>query len=71
MRKHHHFGTFDAVRRGHPLHHYVGIDVSLELSSVSVVDVGGKIVAEAKVKSHPDTIINFLRKLGRLCGKSD
>src|SRR3974390_2614959 len=21
MRKHHHLGTFDAVRRGHPLHH--------------------------------------------------
>jgi hypothetical protein len=29
--------------------HYVGIDVSLELSSVCVVDGRGKIVKEAKV----------------------
>ncbi len=46
------------------MEHYVGIDVSLELSSVCVVDVVGKIVAEAKVESHPAAIINFLRKLG-------
>ena len=46
------------------MEHYVGIDVSLELSSVCVVDVVGKIVTEAKVESHPATIINFLRKLG-------
>ena len=46
------------------MEHYVGIDVSLERSSVCVVDVGGKIVAEAKIESHPDAIINFLRKLG-------
>jgi predicted NBD/HSP70 family sugar kinase len=35
--------------------HYVGIDVSLELSSVCVVDGRGKIVKEAKVASEPDT----------------
>ena len=46
------------------MEHYVEIDVSLERSSVCVVDVGGKIVAEAKIESHPDAIINFLRKLG-------
>jgi hypothetical protein len=31
--------------------HYAGIDVSLELSSVCVVDAQGKIVREAKVAS--------------------
>jgi hypothetical protein len=31
--------------------HYVGIDVSLELSSVCVVDGRGKIVKEAKVQN--------------------
>jgi hypothetical protein len=36
------------------MEYYAGIDVSLELSSVCVVDAGGKIVAEAKVESHPD-----------------
>jgi transposase len=33
--------------------HYVGIDVSLELSSVCVVDGRGKVVKEAKVASEP------------------
>ena len=46
------------------MEHYVGINIYLELSSVCVVDVVGKIVVEAKVESHPATIINFLRKLG-------
>ena len=43
------------------MEHYVGIDVSLELSSVCVVNVGGKIVSETKIESHPDAIVNFLR----------
>jgi len=64
MRKHHHFGTFDAVRRGHPLHHYAGIDVSLELSSVCIVDAKGKIVREAKVASDPDALVAFFKQLG-------
>ena len=34
------------------MEHYVGIDVSLELSSVCVVDGRGKIVKEAKVASE-------------------
>jgi hypothetical protein len=34
--------------------HCVGIDVSLELSSVCVVDGRGKIVKEAKVASEPE-----------------
>jgi hypothetical protein len=34
--------------------HYAGIDVSLECSSVCVVDASGKIVREAKVASEPE-----------------
>jgi predicted NBD/HSP70 family sugar kinase len=34
--------------------HYAGIDVSLELSSVCVVDGEGQIVKEAKVSSDPE-----------------
>ena len=34
------------------MEHYAGIDVSLELSSVCVVDERGKIVKEAKVASE-------------------
>ncbi|WP_200885656.1 hypothetical protein [Azospirillum argentinense] len=34
------------------MEHYAGIDVSLEQSSVCVVDATGKIVREAKVASE-------------------
>jgi transposase len=44
--------------------HYAGIDVSLELSSVCVVDGRGKIVKEAKVASEPEALVYFLKKLG-------
>ena len=40
--------------------HYAGIDVSLELSSVCVVDAAGRIVREAKVASEPEALIGFL-----------
>jgi transposase len=43
--------------------HYAGIDVSLEQSSVCVVDAMGQIVREAKVASEPDALIAFLRGL--------
>lgn len=43
--------------------HYAGIDVSLEQSSVCVVDAMGQIVREAKVASEPDALIAFLREL--------
>jgi hypothetical protein len=35
------------------MEHYAGIDVSLEQSSLCVVDATGKIVREAKVASEP------------------
>src|SRR5919112_3708677 len=44
--------------------HYVGIDVSLELSSVCVVDATGRIVREAKVRSDPEALVAFLAGLG-------
>ena len=45
------------------MQHYAGIDVSLELLSVCIVDAKGKIVKEAKVGSDPDTLVAFLRGL--------
>ena len=42
------------------MQHYAGIDVSLELLSVCIVDAKGKIVKEAKVGSDPDTLVAFL-----------
>src|SRR5215210_1494202 len=43
--------------------HYAGIDMSLEQSSVCVVDATGQIVREAKVASEPAALITFLRGL--------
>jgi hypothetical protein len=43
--------------------HYAGIDVSLELSSVCVVDAQGKIVKEAKISSEPEALVSFSKGL--------
>jgi transposase len=40
-----------------------GIDVSLEQSSVCIVDPAGKIVTEAKVPSDPQDLVMFFKKL--------
>jgi transposase len=45
------------------MEHYVGIDVSLELSSVCVLDAAGKVVRETKVLSEPETLVAVLREL--------
>jgi transposase len=44
--------------------HYAGIDVSLECSSVCVVDASGKILREAKVASEPEALIAWFHALG-------
>ena len=46
------------------MEHYVGIDVSLEQSSLCVVDATGKIVREAKIASAPEALVSFFRQLG-------
>jgi transposase len=43
---------------------YAGIDVSLECSSVCIVDASGKIVREAKVASEPEELIAWFASLG-------
>ena len=44
--------------------YYAGIDVSLELSSVCVVDSSGKIVREVKVASEPEALLQHFAALG-------
>jgi transposase len=42
------------------MQHYAGIDVSLEQSSICIVDATGRILREAKVATEPDALIGFL-----------
>jgi transposase len=46
------------------MEHYAGIDVSLECSSVCIVDGAGKIVQETKVASEPAALIGWFGALG-------
>ena len=43
------------------MEHYAGLDVSLEQTSVCIVDAQGGLVVEAKVGSEPEALIGFLR----------
>ena len=46
------------------MEHYAAIDVSLEWSSVCIVDATGKIVREAKVRSEREAVVEFLQATG-------
>jgi transposase len=49
--------------------HYAGLDVSLELTSVCLVDARGEIVREAKIASEPEALIRYLRAQGVEIGR--
>ena len=46
------------------MNHYAGIDVSLECSSLCVVEANGNISREAKVASEPAALIAWFRSSG-------
>lgn len=46
------------------MEHFAGIDVSLEASSVCIVDATGRIVKEGKVATTPDALAEFLSSGG-------
>src|SRR6476469_1420830 len=50
--------------RGTAMEYFAGIDVSLEDSSLCVVDAAGRIVREAKVASEPEALVAWFRGLG-------
>jgi transposase len=46
------------------MEHYAAIDVSLEWSSVCVVDAAGQNVREAKVRSEREALVAFFAESG-------
>jgi transposase len=46
------------------MEHFAGINVSLELSSVCVVDAAGRVVREAKVAGEPEALMAWFAGLG-------
>src|SRR5215213_6129791 len=50
--------------RGTTMDHYAGIDVSLEYSSICIVDANGKIIREGKVTSTPAAVIGWFADVG-------
>ena len=46
---------------------YAGLDVSLEMTSICVVALDGKVLREGKALSEPEAIIAFLRETGLSC----
>lgn len=47
---------------------FVGIDVSLESSSICVIDERGVVIKEGKAASEPEAIARFIRHRGRKVG---
>ena len=43
------------------MEHFVGLDVSLKLTAICIVDQAGKIVREGTVASNPEAIAAFVR----------
>ena len=46
------------------MEHYAAIDVSLEWSSVCVVDAAGEIVCETKVQTEPEALVAYFAASG-------
>ena len=49
---------------GQPVNQDAAIDVSLELSSVCILDATGKVVKKSKVETHSESLVKFFKGFG-------
>jgi transposase len=57
-------GSSPNIKRGTAMEYFAGIDVSLEASSLCLVDSAGKIIRETKVASEPDALVEHFASMG-------
>ncbi len=53
------------------MHHFAGLDVSVNEISVYVLDTKGKIVREVKVASEPEALLAVLKDPGYISSELD
>jgi len=49
------------------MEHYVGLDVSLKLTAICIIDRTGKIEREGVVASDPEAIATFIKIARTMC----
>lgn len=52
------------------MEYYAGIDISLEESSVCIVDTTGTIVREVKIASEPEALVRYFDELKLSAGRN-
>jgi Transposase len=57
-------GPAPSIIEGTTMDYYAGIDVSLESSSLCVVDATGRVVRETKIAREPEALTTWLKNLG-------
>ena len=53
-----------SITEGTTMEYYAGIDVSLESSSICVVDMNGRVAREARIASEPEALTAWFKGLG-------
>lgn len=48
------------------MNHFIGLDVSLKMTNICVIDEHGKLVMQSVAKSNPESIFEAIKRVGKL-----